>query len=460
MTGPGLVSAHSLAEGTRRPAGFLRGVLLDGATVYPANGSTPLAGPAPESLREHHSRFGGRPDFGAGSRSGLLLDALDQIELAGRGGAHFPVAAKWRTALDAGGGGTVVANAAEGEPASAKDAALLRHRPHLVLDGLAIAAEALGAERAVVWLHRSAAATLRALDAALAERRTERRPERRPDRLIELVTGPDSYLSGESSAVVRALDGGPALPAFRREPAARSGVGGLPTVVHNVETLARVALAARTGAAGYRDSTLLTVLVGGVRVVLEVDPQTTLAAAVWHAGGLVPRRSDRQGPARLADRAQAVLIGGYGGTWMRWDQAADLPLRHAALRRAGAGLGAGVLAPLPTRACGLAETATVLGYLADSGAQQCGPCRSGLPAVHDRFLDLARGRGGPAGLRRLRRYLDEVDGRGGCHLPDGAARLARSALHTFERDTAEHACRGRCLHPAARPVLPVPRARG
>ncbi len=91
-----------------------------------------------------------------------LLDSIEQAELTGRGGAHFPVARKWRTALDAAraGGGEVlvVANGAEGEPASAKDAALLLQRPHLVLDGLVCAAEAFGASSAVLWLQEGAAA--------------------------------------------------------------------------------------------------------------------------------------------------------------------------------------------------------------------------------------------------------------------------------------------------------------
>jgi NADH:ubiquinone oxidoreductase subunit F (NADH-binding) len=465
------------------PAGLGHGIL--GARVeYDAHSPMRLSGPAPDSLAEHRRRFGPRP-AAAGPDAHRLLDTLDGIRLSGRGGGHFPAAVKWRAALAGGGGGTVVANAAEGEPASAKDAALLQHRTHLVLDGLACAAEAINAHRAVVWLHAGATATHRALTRALAERRSAglRDPQ------IELVTGPDAYLSGESSAIIRALSGGPALPAFRRAPAAASGIGGRPTLVHNVETLARVALAARSGADDHRDTTLVTAVSAGRRVVLEVDPATTIAEALawadpgrsgpstgaWagvhpapgrpgagpnrHRPGFLHAVHDGDLPSWPAVRTappQAVLIGGYGGGWLGWSQAADLPLEHRALRAAGSGLGAGILAPLPAGVCGLRQTAVLVDYLARSGARQCGPCLFGLHDVAELMLALAGGRAGRADLRRLHRFTGEIEGRGGCHHPDGAIRLVRSALMTFAEDVEQHVRRGRCLHPDAPLPLPVP----
>ena len=194
--------------------------------------------------------------------------------------------------LDAGGGAVVVANGAEGEPASAKDAALLQHRPHLVLDGLMLAAEALGAERAVVWLHAGATATHRAV--VLAARRTPCRATG-SDCRSSVVTGPGplphrGVQRGRPGAVRRPRAA--AVPPRCRPP--RSGVGGRPTLVHNVETLARVAVVARTGAAGYRPTSLVTVVGRHARVVLEVDPAAP--SRTW-SGRPVRRR-----PGRRADR--------------------------------------------------------------------------------------------------------------------------------------------------------------
>jgi NADH:ubiquinone oxidoreductase subunit F (NADH-binding) len=435
---------HLVADQLRPAAAGTREGILESAVQFDAHRPTLLAGPSPDSLPDHRARFGPWPDTDrpvdrARRRTGsALLEHLADSGLAGRGGGHVAAAVKWRAVLAAGGGGTVVANGAEGEPASAKDAALLIHRPHLVLDGLACAAAALGATRTVVWLHDGAISCHRAVAVAVDERRAAGILEP----AVQIMTGPDAYLSGESSAVVSAVSGGPALPQFRRARGDTRGVDGSPILVHNVETLARVALVARSQGSGAQDTSLVTVLAGGRRTVLELDPSTTVAAAVARApwtGG----------------RPQAVLLGGYGGSWLPWTTAADLPLDHDGLQAAGAGLGAGVIAPLPAQACGLTETAAVVDYLARAGAGQCGPCVFGLLAIADLLLDLAGGRGGRGHLRRLHRYAGQVAGRGACHHPDGAMRLVWTALATFPQDIAAHT-RGRCLHADTPAVLPIP----
>jgi len=390
-------------------------------------------------LDAHTERFGPAPAGGGTD----LVGTLDRIGLSGRGGGHFPVAAKWRAVHRAAGPGrtpVLVANAAEGEPASAKDRVLLLRHPHLVLDGLFAAAATLRAGDLVVWLHDGEVAARVALTRALTQRHAAglREPP------VRLVTGATGYTGGESSAVVDALSGGPGRPGFAPVPSAQRGVHGRPTLVQNVETLARVALAARTGAERWVDTVLLTVLGDGVRTVLELPATATLAQAV--AAGWV---SDQPGP-------RAVLLGGYGGSWLPWTQAAGLVLAEPALRAAGTSLGAGVLVPLPAGACALAEVAAVAGYLAGSGAGQCGPCRFGLPAIAAVLADLAAGRAGRGDLRRLARYVGEVDGRGACHLPDGVARFVASGLRAFPAEAAAHR-RGRpCPGGAYQRLLPVP----
>ena len=208
-------------------------LLLHGVTLARTGPAEPWQPSATEHLAEHTLRIGQRPRGTA-----ALVDALDRAELTGHGGAHVSTALKWRRALDQGGPLTVVANGAESEPLSAKDATLLRQRPHLVLDGLALAAEALGARRAVLWLHGDDTGTLYAMQAALAERRSAHYPEP----WLEIVSGPGHYLAGEASAIGRSLTGGPALPRTRRSTDLDVGVPR--TLVHNVETLAQVALIA------------------------------------------------------------------------------------------------------------------------------------------------------------------------------------------------------------------------
>ena len=253
-----------------------------------------------ESLADHRR---GRP--GPLEVDGLLQRAAD-AELRGYGGAFFPVARKWQAAIDAGGRGIVVANGAESEPASGKDAALLQLRPHLVLDGLKATVRATGSTEAVLWLHKGAQHSRVSIERALVERRAAGVT----DVPIRIVEGPARYLSGESTAIIRALSGGPALPHTMPVPAAIKGVDGRPTLVHNIETLARVGLLAT----GFEpaQSRLLTVTTPSGRMVVDADPSETLASLVERLGG---------------GDTSAVLLGGYGGTWHRWEDVAGQPIR-------------------------------------------------------------------------------------------------------------------------------------
>ena len=412
--------------------------LLDAPVVFGLRSRGRPPGGQPHDLDRHAYQYGPRP-LATGVHGDSLLDCLQQAALTGRGGGHFPVAVKWRAALAAGGGGTVVANGAEGEPASAKDAALLQLRPHLVLDGLALAAETMGARDAVVWLHEGDHATHQAVTRAVAERRSAGDLPL----TVRVAVGPDHYLTGESSSVVRALSGGPALPYLARRPAAVQGVAGRPTLLHNAETLARVALVARFGPGGDSDGALVTVVGPSWRVVVGVSAGETFGQLVARTG-------------MVAGVPQAVLVGGYGGSWLPWAKAAGAQVSASGLASLGASLGAGVVAPLPAGACGIAQTARLVEYLAASSARQCGPCMFGLPAVADLVTRLATGRAGRGDLKTLRRYAGEVAGRGACHHPDGALRLVWSALRVFEADVLRHVAGQPCAGACGPALLPVP----
>jgi NADH:ubiquinone oxidoreductase subunit F (NADH-binding) len=142
--------------------------------------------------------------------------------------------------------------------------------------------------------------------------------------------------------------------------------------------------------------------------------------------------------------SQAVLIGGFFGTWHDISDVAGLPFTAAGLRRAGAAPGAGVLVALPAGACGLQEAARILDYLASQGAQQCGPCMFGLPAIADDMTQLAANRPEGDPLERMQRRFAQISGRGACRHPDGAVRMAASALSVFAADAHAHAARRPC----------------
>jgi NADH:ubiquinone oxidoreductase subunit F (NADH-binding) len=395
----------------------------------------------PPTLAAHLSRFGGLPYRGGPQ---LLIASVEAAGLTGRGGAAFPVHRKLMAVASQRRRPIVFGNGAEGEPASHKDKTLLWNSPHLVLDGLQLAAEAVGADRAALYLHRHLGLHER-LTAALAERAAAGLDRVR----VELADAPLRFLAGEESSLASKINGGPARPAFKQPRVFERGVAGRPTLVQNVETLAHLALIGRYGAAWFRG------------LGTEAEPGSMLCSVLQAGGrsGVVELASGAPlaGVLGLGPDVQAVLCGGYHGAWLHPAQAARLPLTNAALRPAGAFVGAGVLIALPAGRCGLAETARVARYLALESANQCGPCFNGLPRIAGALADLAglAGRPDPRTLTDLERWAGLVTGRGACHHPDGTVRFVRSALTVFRDEISAHAG-GRCTATSRGPFLPVP----
>jgi NADH:ubiquinone oxidoreductase subunit F (NADH-binding) len=382
------------------------------------NAETDLAG--------HERRLGALPWQGG---PGKLIPVVEAAGLTGRGGAGFPTARKLAAVVNRKASPVVIANGAEGEPASAKDRTLLERAPHLVLDGLQLAAEAVGAGRACLYVREE---SVEPMQAALAQRR-------RGDRhRVDVVVAPPTFLSGEESAAVQAASGAPAVPRDRPQPIVAAGVRGAPTLVQNVETLAHLALIARYGPQWFRErgtrdepGTFLATISGTVARpgVYEVPFGAPLGDAIAAAGGVTAP-------------LQALLVGGFHGSWVTAPP--DTALSRAGLRGYGAAPGTGVLLALPAGRCGLRETANVLDYLASQSAGQCGPCRNGLPRLATTFGWLARADRDHHLPAKVEHLAALADGRGACHHPDGTVRLARSALRTFAGEVGLH-LQGRCI---------------
>jgi len=367
-----------------------------------------------ESRAAHERRHGPLPTL---STTGLI-EVVEHSGLRGRGGADFPTAAKLRAVAARRKVSAVVVNGSETEPASSKDVTLLKHVPHLVLDGAMLCAHAVDAE--AVFVRMSEGQAVRNVETAIAERPAGELP-------IALVVGPDRYVAGEESAVVHQLESGVAKPTLTPPRPYEKGYRNRPTLIQNVETLAQIGLIARYGPAWYRQlgtdedpgTALLTVSGAVVNPgVYEMSFGTPLHALIDAVGG--PR-----------EPLQAVLVGGYFGNWLSIEDAWHTRLARESLREHGASLGAGVLIALPARVSGLAESARIASYLADQSAGQCGPCIYGLRAIADAMQELADGSAAPGTVEQIRRWCGEVDGRGACHHPNGAVRFVLSSLRLF-----------------------------
>jgi NADH:ubiquinone oxidoreductase subunit F (NADH-binding) len=240
------------------------------------------------------------------------------------------------------------------------------------------------------------------------------------------------YIGGEESALAAAVDGRPGRPRYRPDKSVPLTTGRRVCVVHNVETLAQVALIARHGADWFREvgtaeapGTCLVTISGAVERpgVVEVAIGTPIGEII--------------GRARPTRTIQAVLVGGYGGSWVSGEELAT-PYAPGALEKVGASMGAGVLVVLPVDACGLRETERIARFMAAESAGQCGPCLFGLPALADDLRAVVNGDPNRDAIDRLVRHGAAVEGRGACRHPDGVVRMVRSALRVFGADLASH----------------------
>lgn len=397
---------------------------------------------------EDHEREHGRLPMPDRASASGLIDEVELAGLRGRGGADFPTAIKLRSVRESGRGAIVVANGAEGEPCSTKDRLLLESTPHLVLDGAALAAGAVGAREALVCVPEDNDAALRSVAAAIGERPRETRSAAR----LRLRPVPHRFIAGEESALVNHLNGGPIKPTLVPPRPFERGVDRRPTLVSNVETLAHLALIARHGGDWFRalgtaaqpGSALITLSGAVARAgVYEIALGMRLVDVVETAGG-------------LTEPVAGVLVGGYFGSWIAPGELSAITFDDLGLSRFGAALGAGAFFLLPATACGVSETARVIAYLARESAGQCGPCTHGLAAIADAWWRVAAGRGNGRDTARVARWCAQVRGRGACHHPDGAVRFLASALTAFAEEVDLHTVEGRCSASQHRSVLPIP----
>jgi NADH:ubiquinone oxidoreductase subunit F (NADH-binding) len=433
--------SHARAEGAPALPRLLAGIPAEGASSHEEHlalhGALPLAaGARRRQAREH---------------AAALLDEIERSGLTGRGGASFPTATKMRAVAGARGRAIVIANAAEGEPASFKDRTLLETLPHLVLDGALIAAAAVDADELIVCVCESASASVEATELAIAERSHELGGSPGAPK-VRLATVPGHYVAGHETALVNYLGGGPAKPTFTPPPPFEQGLRRRPTLINNAETLAHLALIARHGASWFRElgtasqpgSTLLT-LSGPVAHpgVYEIENGASLASLIEAGGGTTAG-------------VRAILLGGYAGAWIGGELLRSVALSQEHLAPHGATLGAGIVLLLSDAACPVAETTRVARWMADQSAHQCGPCIHGLDALATTIAELASGTAQGKAVQRAERLASLTARRGACAHPDGAVNLLLSSLEVFATEFADHARHGPCDACSRAPELPLP----
>ncbi len=382
-----------------------------------------------------------------------LIAELERAGLRGHGGAGFPTATKINAVAAQGSRPVVVVNATEGEPLSEKDSLLMRRLPQLVLDGALAAASLLRSDRLVIALDEQAGDAAEATRQALAERPElmSRRGER-PGVTVALLPG--GYLTGQETALVSAIDGGPAKPRATPPYPFERGSRGRPTLVSNAETFAQIGLIARYGAEWFR--ALGTATAPGTRLV-SVTGAVSHPGVVEMAGG-TSLRGLLAASGGLTEPLRGVLLGGYAGTWLAPEEI-GVVLDDPALRDRGLRLGAGIVFALPESACVVAEVAHVTRWLWEQSAGQCGPCLHGLGSITHALESLCVAGDRLNAYRNIERWCGLVTGRGACALPDGAASFVTSALRVFRPAFDDHARHGACSACATERWLPTQKQR-
>jgi NADH-quinone oxidoreductase subunit F len=360
-----------------------------------------------------------------------LVERLSRSGLRGRGGGWFPAARKWRAVRAEGGQPLVVANGAEGEPGSFKDRFVMQRRPQDVLEGLGLAARAIGASEAVVFLKASFHDPARVLETALG---------RAPlaGLSVEIRRGDDGYITGEETALIESLEGRKPWPRPKPPLPAAVGFEGRPTLVQNVETLARVPAAIAEPEGFRKGETTLVTLWGDVRRpgVREVRLGTPLREVIeQHAGG-------------ATEPIGLVFPAGPGAPPLLPEDL-DTPLEPEELRKRGTAFGTGAVLVVGASACPLAVVASIASFYERESCGQCPPCTVGAASLARILRGLESTGSRPRDLRDLHEVAGFMSGHGYCAHCRGAAAFATGTLSRLGAPVEAHA-NGGCPWPDRR----------
>ncbi|MBI2370224.1 MAG: SLBB domain-containing protein [Deltaproteobacteria bacterium] len=411
----------------------------------------PAGHPAGDESLEAYRARGGYEAWHAALRSlspEPLIEQVTAAGLRGRGGAGFPTGRKWALARQAEGTPRyVVCNGGEDEPGSMKDRLLLEHHPHLVLEGTLLAAYAIGASTAYLYINRLYERALARAQAAIAEALAEgevgEHVQGSPFSIeVQTFPAPTTYVAGEDTAALEAIEGKEALPRPKPPYPVTVGLHGKPTLVNNVETLANVPAIVRQGPAWFRglgtgDTPGTMIFCLGEEVARPGAYELPLGTPLRHlvevcGGGL-----------RGGRRLKAILPGGPSSAFLL-PEALDVRLDHQALREAGSSLGCGVVRLFPEGTCLLEETLAIAEFFARESCGQCPACRMETGMYVALLQKLQKGQGGAALLEQIPKIGAYGKGKGYCSLISMPVPPVESAVKLFPDDFTYHLEHGRC----------------
>ena len=394
----------------------------------------------PESLDEYQASGGFTAFENAMKMSPQeIVELLEHSKLRGRGGGGFPTGKKWRLALDAPGEAKVViCNADEGDPGAFMDRMLLESYPYRVLEGMMIASLALGAKLAIIYIreeYTQAVTVLEKVIAILKESEEFQRLGKGFD--LVLFRGAGAFVCGEETALLESIEGNRGIPRKRPPFPVTSGLGGMPTLINNVETFACVPMILADGgkafqAVGTEQSrgTKAFALAGKVLQggLIEVPIGITIAEIVeQHGGG-----------AEEGHTIKAVMIGGPSGGCIPRSRF-NLPVDYETLQQSGAMMGSGGLVVLDERDCMVDLSLYFLRFLRKESCGKCVMCRDGTGHLCDLVEQHTKqGEKDESLLTRIETLARHIQQGSLCALGRTAPNMVLSTLQEFRQEFEAH----------------------
>ncbi len=377
-----------------------------------------------------------------------IIEEVKTSQIRGRGGAGFPTGSKWEFCHNAPGNGKfLICNADEGDPGAFMDRSILEADPHAVLEGMTIAAKAIGASEGIVYVRDEYPLALKRLQVAIEQ--AEAYGLLGDDILgsghsfrVRYVRGGGAFVCGEETALIASLEGHPGRPRPRPPFPVQKGLWDRPTVINNVETLANIPSIIRRGGDWYSkigtDSskgTKVFSLVGNVNNtgLVEVPMGTSLRRIVFDIGGGIPN----------GKKFKAVQSGGPSGGCIP-EELIDLPVDYEELTKAGCIMGSGGLIVMDESSCMVDVARYFLGFLMEESCGKCTPCREGILRMHEILTDITEGKGPLEQLDLLEDLALVVKDASLCGLGATAPNPVLTTLRYFRDEYEAHIIDKRC----------------
>ena len=377
-----------------------------------------------------------------------VIACLKESGLRGRGGAGFPTGLKWSfMPRSFNGQKYLVCNSDEGEPGTCKDRDILEFNPHIVIEGMAIAAYAMGITVGYNYIHGEIFQTYERFENALKEARAagflgDRIQGSDFSFQLHAAHGFGAYICGEETALLESLEGKKGQPRFKPPFPASFGVYGKPTTINNTETFAAVPWIIRNGGAAYlacgkpnNGGTKIFSVSGDVVLPgnYEVPMGTPFSTLLELAGGV-------QGGA-----LKAVIPGGSSAPVLPASLMMDITMDYDAIAKAGSMLGSGAVIVMNDTRCMVKSLQRLSAFYMHESCGQCTPCREGTGWLSRMVNRIENGQGKPSDMDLLDSVAENIMGRTICALGDAAAMPVRGMLKYFRAEFEHHITHKTCL---------------